>query len=92
MLKDIIPARYRKVVYALVTLAATIFGIWQASNGDWSTFVASVLTAATTGLATANTDPQPKNERGEVGLIGVLLAVVLLLVILWLVGVRVNVG
>lgn len=67
MLKDIIPARYRKTVYAVVTLAATIFGIWQASNGDWSTFVAALLTAATTGLATANTDgPLVKKDDGAV--------------------------
>lgn len=57
MLKDLIPAKHRRRVYALVTLAAAVFGIYQASDGDWTTFVASVLTALTTGMATANTVP-----------------------------------
>lgn len=57
MLKDVIPAKYRKKVYALVALAAALFGIWQASEGDWTTFAASVLTFLTTSLAAGNTNP-----------------------------------
>lgn len=55
MLTDLIPARYRRQVYALLTLAATVFAVYQASDGDWAAFVAGVLTALTGGMARANT-------------------------------------
>lgn len=64
MLKDLIPAKHRRRVYALVTLASIGFGAWQASDGNWGTVVASVLTALTTGMATANTNP-PKTTNDE---------------------------
>ena len=58
-LVDLIPAKYRKYVYAIATAAALIFGVWQASNGDWTVFAASLVTALTTGLATSNTNVKP---------------------------------
>lgn len=54
-LNDIVPAPYRKTVYALLSLAALVFGIYQATEGDWGLFVASVLTSLTTGTAASNT-------------------------------------
>lgn len=54
-LQDIIPARHRRRVYALLALAAIAFGAYQASEGDWTLFVASVLTALTSGTAASNT-------------------------------------
>lgn len=58
-LNDIIPARYRKVVYAVIALAALVFGIWQASDGDWTVFVGSLLAALVTATAASNTDVPP---------------------------------
>lgn len=54
-LQDVVPAKARKTVYAVITLAALGFGAWQASEGDWVVFTASALTALTTLTATANT-------------------------------------
>jgi hypothetical protein len=94
MLKDIIPMRYRRQVYAVVTLAALVFGAWQASNGNWTEFVASLLTSLTTGLATANSGP-PDTEGGAVNfgpVMSILVGVLVILAILWLLGVHVRVG
>lgn len=55
---NLIPARYRKAIYDLITLAAIAFGAWQASEGNWETFVGSLLTAITTRMASANTTEQ----------------------------------
>lgn len=55
-LRNIVPAKYRKLVYALLTLAALIFGIYQATEGDWTLFIGSVLTALTSGTAASNTN------------------------------------
>lgn len=54
-LYDIVPAPYRKKVYAVLALAALVFGIYQATEGDWTLFVAGVLTSLTTGTAASNT-------------------------------------
>lgn len=67
MLKDIIPAEWRKYVYALVTLAAGVFSAWQAAEGNWEPFAGGVITFLTTSLATANTDGKLIGERGEEG-------------------------
>lgn len=57
-LENIVPAPYRKTVYAVLSLAALIFGIYQATEGDWGLFVASVLTSLTTGTAASNTNAE----------------------------------
>lgn len=52
---EIIPAKYRKLVYFLVTLLVGAYGVFQATDGNWGQVVGSVLVALTTGVATANT-------------------------------------
>jgi hypothetical protein len=52
---DIVPEKYRKLVYFLVTLLVGAYGVFQATDGNWGQVVGSVLVALTTGVATANT-------------------------------------
>lgn len=54
-LTDLIPARSRKYVYALAALAVLVYGAWEASNGDWRTFVGSLFAALVPTLAASNT-------------------------------------
>lgn len=56
VLTDLIPANARKYVYAIVALAALVYGAWQAAGGDWKAAVASLVGAAVTALAHANTN------------------------------------
>lgn len=53
---DIIPAKVRKYVYAVLSFAVAVYGIWEASQGDWRAFTVAVVTAAVGIMATANTD------------------------------------
>lgn len=92
MLTDIIPAKHRRRVYAIVTLAAVVFGAWQASDGNWATFAGSVLTALTTGMATANTQAGDGGEAGCTNLVTALLVLVLALLALALLGHPVRIG
>ena len=57
-LTNVIPERARKYVYALATLAVIVYGAWQASEGDWGTFVAALFAALVPGLAASNTAPR----------------------------------
>lgn len=54
-LNDVLPERVRKYVYALLFVAATVFALYQASQGDWLLFTGSLLTALTGLLANNNT-------------------------------------
>lgn len=65
ILFDLIPAKYRRLAYGLATLVLFVYGLWEASNKDWSTFVVSVLSSVVTALATANT--VPVGEEAEPG-------------------------
>lgn len=58
-LTDLIPAKYRKYLYAAVSLAAFVYGIYEAADGDWKQFAIALVGAAASALAHANTDPQP---------------------------------
>lgn len=60
----VIPAKYRKYAYALLTLAAIIVAGIQASGGDWLELVAFVLVALGFGTATSNTDIPRVDQRG----------------------------
>lgn len=59
VLIDIIPAKYRKIVYALVALLSFGYSIWLASHGDWTVFVGSLITGLTTTTAAVNTNVDP---------------------------------
>jgi len=54
-LYDALPAQVRKVLYAILFVAALVFACWQAAQGDWLVFVGSVLTALVGLLAAGNT-------------------------------------
>lgn len=57
ILTDVIPARFRKYVYAALTLAALVWGVLEASNGDWKQFVGGLIVALTSATAASNTAP-----------------------------------
>lgn len=61
-LLQMIPANYRKVIYAVLTALLAVYGVWRAVDGDWEQFVVSLFSAATTGMATANTFPEVESE------------------------------
>lgn len=60
ILFDVIPVKYRRLAYLLATLALFVYGVWEASNGDWGTFAGSLLTALVTALAAGNSVPVGK--------------------------------
>lgn len=60
ILFDVIPVKYRRLTYLLATLALFVYGLWEASNGDWRTFAGSLLTALVTALAAGNSVPVGK--------------------------------
>ena len=95
-LTDIIPARYRKYVYAGAFLGGLAWTAIQAADGDWRQAVALLAGSLVPLLAASNTAAPKPDERGVVtgasGLIAFLLAIFLILAILWLVGVRIHVG
>jgi len=57
-LTDVLPSKFRKYLYALLFVAALVFAIYQASEGDWKLFVGSLLTSLLGLLATSNTPSQ----------------------------------
>lgn len=54
-LTELIPAKARKYVYGIVFLAAIVFSLYQASEGDWEIFVGGLITALVNALALSNT-------------------------------------
>ena len=55
---DVIPAKARKYVYAVLALVALVFTVYQASNGDWVQFVAGLVAALTGATAASNTNTE----------------------------------
>ena len=60
-LNDVLPPQIRRALYAIFFVGALIFGIWQASQGDWVEFTGGLLTALVNLLAASNT-PAPELE------------------------------
>jgi len=55
-LTEVLPARVRLVVYAVVFVVGLVLAAWQATEGDWVAF-AVLLTGSLTGaLAGSNVD------------------------------------
>lgn len=55
-LSEVLPARVRLVLYAVVFVVGLILAAWQATEGDWVAF-AVLLTGSLTGaLAGSNVD------------------------------------
>ncbi|MCL2542306.1 MAG: hypothetical protein FWE71_07605 [Nocardioidaceae bacterium] len=55
MLTNIIPARYRQIVYVLLSLVALGFAAWQASDGDWTVAALAFVSALVHAGAASNT-------------------------------------
>ena len=60
---DLIPARYRKYVYATAALAALVYGAYEAANGDWRQAIPALAGSVVSALAHANTDPAPPQGK-----------------------------
>lgn len=56
-LTDILPARARRYVYAVLALAALVLAAYQATEGDWLAFAAYLIGALTGGTAASNITP-----------------------------------
>lgn len=61
-LTGLIPAKQRALVYGVLSLMLTLYGIWQATKGNWEQFAVSVATAGATELARANVDTTDADE------------------------------
>ena len=53
----LVPAKYRKYVYAAATIALFLYAVYQSVDGDWKKFAAALVAALITATAHANTDP-----------------------------------
>jgi hypothetical protein len=54
-LTEVLPAKARKIAYAVLFVAAAVFAVFQASDGDWKQFVGGVITALLGAVAASNT-------------------------------------
>lgn len=63
-LVDLIPAKYRKVLYGVLAFALAVYAIWRAVEGDWTQFAVSLTTSLVNVLATANTNVPPVEAVG----------------------------
>lgn len=58
-LTDVLPAKARKYVYAVLALAALVLAAYQATQGDWLAFAVALVGALTGGTAASNVNPEP---------------------------------
>jgi hypothetical protein len=58
-LTDLIPARYRKYLYALAFVASFVYAIYEANGHDWKATAGAVVGAVLSALAHSNT-PAPE--------------------------------
>ena len=65
-LTDVIPAKARKYVYALISLAALVWGVYEVSDGDWKKLVGGLIVALTTATAASNTSATDRGYWGGV--------------------------
>lgn len=79
MIKDIIPAQYRKAVYALYALAATVVGALNVAdvNTGKAVDVIAYLGIAVGAVAAGNTAETPRRGEDGVSDFGLLAAVVI---------------
>lgn len=62
---DVIPPKARRYVYGVLSLLALAYASWEAAGGDWRTALTSLVGAAVTALAHANTNEPPADEGDE---------------------------
>lgn len=53
-LADVLPAKARLVIYALVFVGGLVLAAWQAAEGDWVAFAVLLTTSLTGALAGSN--------------------------------------
>lgn len=53
-LTDLLPPKARRYVYAGAAFASAVYGVWQAVDGDWHQFAASLLASVVSALAGSN--------------------------------------
>lgn len=61
-LNELLPPKARQVVYAVMALVVLLWGIYEASQGDWGQFVGGVVVMLTGLMAASNT---PANHVGR---------------------------
>jgi TRAP-type C4-dicarboxylate transport system permease small subunit len=89
-LVDVLPPKYRRYAYALLSLAGLAYAAYTLAGGNWRVALGSLLASLVGGTAHANT-PAPKvrrNARGAVDLGLACLVVLAVVVSLWYFGVR----
>lgn len=60
-LHDVLPAKARKIAYAVLFVLALAFAAWQASDGDWVEFFGGLITMLFSATAASNI-PAPERE------------------------------
>jgi hypothetical protein len=61
---QLLPSRVRATVYLSVTLLATAYGVYVASEGDWLLFAGNMVVALQ-GLMAANNIEKPAILEGD---------------------------
>lgn len=64
-LNDIVPAKYRKPVYALIALAALVVGALEAAHGNWAVAAGSLIVTLSHSVAASNTDSVEPVAAGD---------------------------
>lgn len=53
-LLKMVPAKARQWIYAILTAALFVWGMWEASNGEWKAFALGLVTAISLEMARQN--------------------------------------
>lgn len=63
-LNEVLPPQVRKVIYAVLFVAALVWGAFQAADGDWLEFVGGLIVALTGAMAGGNVNT-PELDDGR---------------------------
>lgn len=55
----VIPPKIRLYIYAVLSLAAVVWGIYDATGGDWREFIPKLLAALVSLMAASNVPTEP---------------------------------
>lgn len=58
-LVNVLTPKVRAVLYAILFVAALVFAIYQASDGDWLEFTGSLIASLLGLVAASNASPTP---------------------------------
>lgn len=62
-LTDVLSPKVRATLYAALFVAALVFSVFQAADGDWSEFIGGLITALLGATAASNTGVTPTEGR-----------------------------